>query len=134
MTIPDTTPFDADRVSAVQRRMPDETTFEHLAQIFSAMGEKTRVRILFALANEELCVHDLSLLLGVSISGVSHQLRLLRSLRLVKLRREGRYAYYSLDDHHVAMLLQMGLEHVADGAPASSAARDRQTVTMEALG
>jgi ArsR family transcriptional regulator, lead/cadmium/zinc/bismuth-responsive transcriptional repressor len=130
----ETHPFDADRVTAVQRRMPDEASFKHLAQIFGAMGELTRLKILFALANEELCVHDLAHLLGVSISGVSHQLRLLRSLRLVKLRREGRYAYYSLDDHHVATLLEMGLEHVGDSAAPRSVAGKRPVITTGALG
>jgi ArsR family transcriptional regulator, lead/cadmium/zinc/bismuth-responsive transcriptional repressor len=134
MTTLDTLPFDADRVTAVQRRMPDGSSFEHLAQIFGAMGDRTRLKILFALANAELCVHDLAHLLGVSVSAVSHQLRLLRSLRLVKLRREGRYAYYSLDDHHVAALLEMGLEHVGDSVPAPFGAGERQMVPTGALG
>jgi DNA-binding transcriptional ArsR family regulator len=134
MTTLDTHLFDADRVTAVQRRMPDDTSFKHLAQIFEAMGDLTRLKILFALSNAGLCVHDMAQLLGVSISAVSHQLRLLRSLRLVKLRREGRFAYYSLDDHHVDMLLEMGLEHVGDGAPASFAAGERPVVTTGALG
>src|ERR1044071_1512035 len=125
MTI-ETQPFDADRVTAVQRRMPDGASFEHLAQIFGAMGDMTRLKILVALANAELCVHDLARLLGVSVSAVSHQLRLLRGLRLVKLQREGRYAYYSLDDHHVAALLAMGLEHVGDGVRAPFVAGERQ--------
>src|SRR5262245_27234933 len=134
MTDCDTHLFDADRVNAVQRRMPDDASFGYLAQIFEAMGELTRLKILFALANTELCVHDLSQLLGVSVSAVSHQLRQLRNLRLVKLRREGRFAYYSLDDHHVATLLQMGLEHVGDGAPAPSVAGERPVLAAGALG
>jgi DNA-binding transcriptional ArsR family regulator len=117
MTSCDIDAIDGDRVMAVRRQMPPEADFRYLAQIFSAMGDSNRLRILFALANEELCVHDLSALLGMTISAVSHQLRLLRSLRLVKFRREARLAYYSLDDHHVATLLEMGLAHVGDGAP-----------------
>jgi ArsR family transcriptional regulator, lead/cadmium/zinc/bismuth-responsive transcriptional repressor len=117
MTVRDAPTIDGDRVAAVQRRMPAAAGFRHLAEIFSALGDPTRLRVLFALARQELCVCDLSTLLGVSVSAVSHQLRLLRGLRLVKFRREGRLAYYSLDDHHVAALLEMGLEHVGDGAP-----------------
>jgi DNA-binding transcriptional ArsR family regulator len=96
------------------------------------MGDPTRLRLLFALASEELCVGDLSTLLGVSVSAVSHQLRLLRGLRLVKCRREGRLSYYSLDDsqHRVVALLELGLAHVGndgtgtrslEGSPATAA-------------
>jgi ArsR family transcriptional regulator len=78
------------------------------------MGDPTRVRLIYALAQRELCVCDLAAVLGLSVSAVSHQLRLLRGLRLVKYRREGRLAYYSLDDEHVDTLLRQGLEHVDD--------------------
>ena len=117
MTVRDAQTIDGDRVAAVQRRMPAAAGFRHLAEIFSAMGDPTRLRVLFALARQELCVCDLSTLLGVSVSAVSHQLRLLRGLRLVKCRREGRLSYYSLDDsqHRVASLLELGLEHVGNG-------------------
>jgi ArsR family transcriptional regulator, lead/cadmium/zinc/bismuth-responsive transcriptional repressor len=108
--------IDGDRVSAVQRRMPAAAGFRHLAETFSAMGDPTRLRLLFALAHEELCVCDLSTLLGVSVSAVSHQLRLLRGLRLVKCRREGRLSYYSLDDQYVSALLSLGLQHVGSSA------------------
>ncbi len=115
-TAGDAPAIDGDRVAAVQRQMPAAAGFRHLAETFSAMGDPTRLRLLFALANEELCVCDLSSLLGVSVSAVSHQLRLLRGLRLVKCRREGRLSYYSLDDshHHVAALMELGLQHVGN--------------------
>ncbi len=128
VTTCDTHAIDGDRVAAVQRQMPPAAGFRHLAEVFGAMGDPTRLRILFALAVEELCVCDLATLLGVSVSAVSHQLRLLRGLRLVKFRREGRLAYYSLDDHHVALLLELGLEHVGDGAPVSLTGEARRTV------
>src|SRR5436309_175794 len=120
MTTGDAQPIDGDRVAAVRRRMPAAPGSRHLAETFSAMGDPTRLRILFALASAELCVCDLSVLLGVSVSAVSHQLRLLRGLRLVKARREGRLAYYSLDDSRISSLLALGLEHVGAGdrAPA----------------
>jgi len=115
-TAGDAPAIDGDRVAAVQLQMPAAAGFRHLAETFSAMGDPTRLRLLFALANEELCVCDLSSLLGVSVSAVSHQLRLLRGLRLVKCRREGRLSYYSLDDshHHVAALMELGLQHVGN--------------------
>jgi ArsR family transcriptional regulator, lead/cadmium/zinc/bismuth-responsive transcriptional repressor len=109
--------IDGERVAAVQRRMPAAAGFRHLAETFSALGDPTRLRLLFALATDELCVCDLAVLLGVSVSAVSHQLRLLRGLRLVKCRREGRLSYYSLDDsrHHLARMLELGLQHVGEG-------------------
>jgi DNA-binding transcriptional ArsR family regulator len=122
-TAGDTAAIDADRVAAVQRRMPGAASFRHLAETFNALGDPTRLRLLFALANEELCVGDLSTLLGVSVSAVSHQLRLLRGLRLVKCRREGRLSYYSLDDsqHRVVALLELGLAYIGnDGAGSRS--------------
>ncbi|MDV2495141.1 MAG: metalloregulator ArsR/SmtB family transcription factor [bacterium] len=95
--------------------MIDEATTLGLAEIFRVLGDPTRVRILHALAASELCVCDLAAILGMSQSAVSHQLRLLRSLRLVRHRREGRMVYYALDDDHIEKLLAQGLDHVAHG-------------------
>jgi ArsR family transcriptional regulator, lead/cadmium/zinc/bismuth-responsive transcriptional repressor len=106
--------IDEDRVALVRERMRSDEDFLTLAELFAAMGDPTRVRIVYALAQRELCVCDLAAVLGLSVSAVSHQLRLLRGLRLVKYRREGRLAYYSLDDEHVDTLLRQGLEHVDD--------------------
>jgi DNA-binding transcriptional ArsR family regulator len=103
-----------DRVTLVRERMPSDEVFTSLAELFAAMGDPTRVRLIYALSERELCVCDLAAVLGLSVSAVSHQLRLLRGLRLVKYRREGRLAYYSLDDDHVSTLLCQGLEHVGD--------------------
>ena len=115
-TAGDDPPIDSERVAAVQRRMPAAAGLRHLAETFSAMGDPTRLRLLFALSSEELCVYDLSVLLGVSVSAISHQLRLLRGLRLVKCRREGRLSYYSIDDPHIATMLDLGLRQVGSGA------------------
>jgi DNA-binding transcriptional ArsR family regulator len=87
-------------------------TAEQLAQVFRALADPTRVRIVSALAGAELCVGDLAAVLGMSISAVSHQLRLLRELRVVCKRREGKHIYYALDDEHVSDLFERGLEHV----------------------
>jgi ArsR family transcriptional regulator len=111
-----------DRVALVRERMRPDEDFFRLAELFAAMGDPTRVRLIYALAQRELCVCDLAAVLGLSVSAVSHQLRLLRGLRLVKYRREGRLAYYSLDDDHVDTLLRQGLEHVDDREVPSPAA------------
>ncbi len=86
-----------------------------LAEIFKLLGDFTRVRILQALSIEELCVCDISALLDLTQSAVSHQLRLLRAAKLVKFRKEGKIVYYSLDDDHVSNLFDQGLKHVKEG-------------------
>ena len=88
-----------------------------LAETFKVLGDPTRVRILNALSQTELCVCDIATLLTLGESAVSHQLRLLRSLRLVRARRDGRKVFYALDDDHITRLLAQGLEHVAEAWP-----------------
>jgi ArsR family transcriptional regulator len=83
-----------------------------MAQIFHALADPTRVRILSALRQGELCVGDLAQALNMSISAISHQLRLLRELRLVRNRRRGRHIYYTLDDDHVHDMFRIGLAHI----------------------
>jgi len=97
----------------------DPQTVDGLTEIFRVLGDPTRVRILHALSQAELCVGDLAQRLGVSESAVSHQLRLLRSTRVVRARRDGRLMYYALDDRHVLELFEQGLRHVQEdkGAP-----------------
>jgi ArsR family transcriptional regulator, lead/cadmium/zinc/bismuth-responsive transcriptional repressor len=111
---------DPDRVTRVLRRMTDAASTTQLAAIFAALADTTRLRIIDALAQEELCVCDLCAVVGLSQSAVSHQLRLLRDLRLVKHRRAGRLVYYSLDDRHIEELFAMGLEHVLEEAEVTS--------------
>jgi DNA-binding transcriptional ArsR family regulator len=88
-----------------------------LAETFKVLGDTTRVRILDALSRSELCVHDLATRVGMSESAVSHQLRVLRGMRLVRTRRDGRNMYYALDDQHIVGLFVQGLEHVEERAP-----------------
>lgn len=102
-------------LARVQREMPAPETIIALAETFKALADPSRTRILFALSRAELCVCDLAELLGLSVSAVSHQLRHLRELKLVKYRREGKMAYYSLDDDHVKTLFRQGLAHVEEG-------------------
>jgi ArsR family transcriptional regulator len=87
---------------------------ESVADVFKLLGDPTRVRLLDALSHGERCVCDLATLVGSSESAISHQLRLLRSYRLVRVRRVGRMAYYSLDDHHVIGLLHDACKHVQE--------------------
>ncbi|MEP6914663.1 MAG: metalloregulator ArsR/SmtB family transcription factor [Acidobacteriota bacterium] len=89
-------------------------TVEALAETFRVLGDPTRVRILDALAPGELCVCDIASLVGISESAVSHQLRLLRGMRLVRPRREGRLVYYAVDDNHILELLKQALTHVEE--------------------
>lgn len=87
---------------------------EHTVQLFKAMADHTRCRILWALHEQEMCVCDLAALLGISESAVSHQLRLLRQLQLVANRRQGPILYYRLNDHHVHQLINVALEHIRE--------------------
>jgi len=91
-------------------------TVEGLADTFRALGDPTRVRILDALSTGELCVCDIASLVGISESAVSHQLRLLRGMRLVRPRRAGRQVYYAVDDHHILELLAQAMTHVEESS------------------
>lgn len=99
-------------VSTVNAKMEADETLFQLADLFKALGDSTRVRILHALSFSELCVCDLASLLKMSSSAVSHQLRVLRGQKIVKYRKEGKNAIYGLDDFHVATLMEEGLRHV----------------------
>ncbi|HMQ05600.1 MAG TPA: metalloregulator ArsR/SmtB family transcription factor [Pyrinomonadaceae bacterium] len=105
---------DEARVMRVRRSMRSAEAVALLADTFRLLGDPTRIRIAFALAQEELCVCDLANLLGVSQSAVSHSLRTLRQMRLVKNRRVGKIAYYMLDDEHISNLMAEGFRHVDD--------------------
>ena len=101
-------------VKAVRQALFDEDVAVSLAELFNALGDPTRVKILFSLMTRELCVCDLTAVIGISESAVSHQLRVLRTLRLVKFRREGKILYYSLADDHIEKLFAQGLDHVTE--------------------
>lgn len=89
---------------------------ESIAETFRVLGDPTRIRILETLGTGELCVNDIAAAVGMSESAISHQLRLLRTMRLVRVRREGRLAYYAVDDHHILELLHQVRTHVQEGA------------------
>jgi DNA-binding transcriptional ArsR family regulator len=104
--------IDPEKVAFVQQRALPEQTIERVSRLFSALSDPTRLKILHALSlTQELCVCDLAALAGLSVSAVSHQLRLLRDRDLVRARREGRMVYYSLSDDHIATLMGTGIEH-----------------------
>ncbi|MDR0663216.1 MAG: metalloregulator ArsR/SmtB family transcription factor [Spirochaetaceae bacterium] len=101
-------------VAAVRKKMPDDEVLLDLADLFKVFGDSTRVKIICALLRAEMCVCDIAVLLGMSKSAISHQLRTLRQTRLVKYRREGKVIYYSLEDEHVGNIFDQGLVHVSE--------------------
>ncbi|MBM3163407.1 MAG: helix-turn-helix transcriptional regulator [Chlorobi bacterium] len=103
-----------DVVESVRREMLGSVSADELAQLFKVLGDNTRIRILDALYRSELCVCDITALLGMNQSAVSHQLRVLRDARIVKSRKQGKNVLYSLDDEHVSGLVRMGSEHVRE--------------------
>ena len=102
------------KVASAKRAMKPDATLFKLAATFKALGDPTRTKIISALLQEELCVCDLAFLIGISQSAISHQLRILRNMNLVKYRKDGRIAYYSLDDDHISSILTAGLKHVEE--------------------
>lgn len=110
----DCTELHEEKLKAARTVLLEDWEVQRMAELFKSFGDPTRLRILAALSGSELCVCDLAALLSMSVSAVSHQLRLLRGARLVKFRREGKNAFYSLDDDHVYVLLQQGLSHVRE--------------------
>ena len=103
-----------DIVNRVREELPEEDQLYDLAEVFKVFGDSTRIRILSALLKAELCVCDISFLLNMTQSAISHQLRVLKQARLVKNRREGKVVYYSLDDNHIEKILDMGLDHIRE--------------------
>lgn len=101
-------------VEKVRRELPGEDTLYDLTELFRIFGDSTRIRILYVLFESEMCVCDIAALLGMTQSAISHQLRVLRSSKLVKFRRDGKTLYYSLADEHVCRIISQGMEHVEE--------------------
>lgn len=106
--------IDRERAEAARRALHAPDVLDGLAETFRVLGDVTRLRICLVLARRELCVNDLAEVVGMSESTVSHQLRLMKAMRLVKYRREGRMTYYMLDDEHIEGLIRTGVRHVAE--------------------
>lgn len=102
----------SERVSFVKSELPDENLLNKLAGLYKIFGDTTRIKILYALFETEMCVCCIAELLGMSLSAISHQLRILKQAELVKFRREGKEVYYSLADDHVRTILGQGFEHI----------------------
>ena len=103
-----------DVVKKVLDSQPAEEYLYDLAELFKVFGDSTRIRILYALFESELCVGDMAQLLRISQSAVSHQLKILKDAKLVRFRRDGKIIFYMLDDDHVRTMLSMGMEHVEE--------------------
>jgi DNA-binding transcriptional ArsR family regulator len=104
-----------DVIEQVKDKMPEEETLYDLAELFKVFGDSTRIKILWALDESEMCVCDIAALLNMTQSAISHQLRVLKQAKLVKNRREGKVVYYSLDDDHVKQIFKQGLTHISEG-------------------
>lgn len=107
-------PLDEQTLQKLQDDLPGDEILYDLAELFRVFGDTTRIKILYALFESELCVNDIAQVVGLSQSAVSHQLRLLKTSKLVKFRREGKAIYYSLDDDHVRTMIALGMEHVEE--------------------
>ncbi len=101
-------------VQKVKENQPEDEYLYDLSELFKIFGDSTRIKILYSLLETELCVSDIALILNLSQSSVSHQLRILKDAKLVKFRRAGKAIFYSLDDEHVRMMLSLGMEHVEE--------------------
>ncbi|MBQ5754683.1 MAG: helix-turn-helix transcriptional regulator [Oscillospiraceae bacterium] len=101
-------------VEKAARLLPPEEALYDLAELFKVFGDSTRIKLLYALLESEMCVCDLAQLLGLTQSAVSHQLRVLKTSKLVRNRREGKTVFYALDDDHVRRMLEMGMEHLSE--------------------
>lgn len=103
-----------DKVNLVLDKLTDDDTISNIAYFFKIFGDSTRIKILKSLSIIELCVYDLSYILNISQSAVSHQLKTLKDQRIVKSRRDGKVVYYSLDDEHIQKIIEVGEEHILE--------------------
>ncbi len=110
----DVTVIHAALVDKIRGTMPPEEELCNLAEFFKVFGDTTRIRILYALFQSEMCVCDIAHLLGMTQSAISHQLRVLKNAKLVRYRKEGRVVYYSLDDEHIKAIFDQGYQHIKE--------------------
>lgn len=110
----DTLEVHSDVVNKVRERLPNDDLLADLAELFHVFGDTTRMRILYVLFEEEVCVCDIANILSLSQSAISHQLRVLKQVKLVKNRRQGKTVYYSLADDHVRTIVSQGIHHIIE--------------------
>lgn len=101
-----------DIIEKVNKNMPHEEELYDLAEFFKVFGDSTRIKILYVLLQSEMCVCDIAVVLNMTQSAISHQLRVLKQMQLVKNRREGKTVFYSLSDRHIEMIINQGMEHI----------------------
>lgn len=106
--------FDANRLLGIAQKLPKEELLYELAELFKIFGDSSRIRILSLLQQEKLCVGEISEILKLSPSAVSHQLRILRQARLVRYKKVGKEVFYELDDDHIEKIFEQGLEHIQE--------------------
>ena len=104
----------SDNISSALDSMPEVTTLYDLAELFKVFGDTTRIKILYLLLKYQLCVCDIAEALSMQQSAISHQLRVLKHMRLVKFRKDGKSVFYSLDDSHIEKIILLGLEHITE--------------------
>ena len=104
----------ADTIEKIDKLIPPEEEIVDLAEFFKIFGDATRLKILYVLYGSEMCVYDIAAFLGMTQSAISHQLRVLKQLDLVKYRRDGKTVYYSLADDHIVTILRTGLDHIEE--------------------
>ncbi len=110
----DSVEIHSELIKIVNEQLPDEEKLYDLAELFKVFGDSTRIRILFVLSSAEVCVCDLAEALHMTQSAISHQLKILKSSKLVKCRREGKSVFYSLADGHVGTIIKQGMEHIEE--------------------
>ena len=103
-----------DKVDEVKKIMPEDGLIYDLAELFKVFADSTRMKIIYALMEDELCVCDIAAIVGKTQSAISHQLRILKQSKLVKYRKEGKVVYYSLDDEHISEIVKKGREHIEE--------------------
>lgn len=103
-----------DKVDEVKKIMPEDGLIYDLAELFKVFADSTRMKIIYALMEDELCVCDIAAIVGTTQSAISHQLRILKQSKLVKHRKEGKVVYYSLDDEHISEIVKKGREHIEE--------------------
>lgn len=102
----------SDIIDKVNKNMPHEEDLYDLAEFFKVFGDSTRIKILYVLLQSEMCVCDIAVVLNMTQSAISHQLRILKQMQLVKNRRDGKTVFYSLSDRHIEMIINQGMEHI----------------------
>jgi DNA-binding transcriptional ArsR family regulator len=103
---------DQRRIAAIKKNIPEQDRLIRLAQLFAVLADPTRLKIMISMRNTELCVHEINDLAGPSLSAVSHQLRFLKAMHLVRFRKQGQEVFYTLDDDHIKKLIDLAGEHI----------------------